>query len=145
MATTGIVNGTSIIVGIDTAAGGLGTTFVPVTHATTASISFSMETRDATTKDSAGYKEVLEGLRSLTIDCEAMTALDATFGYEEMFDLWTARTLFNIEFGTTVSGDKVYRVKGYLTSLSVSSGVEDSSTFSASFECTGQVSQATND
>ncbi len=144
MATTGIVNGTSIIVGIDSTAGGAGTTFVPVTHSTSASISFSMETRDATTKGSDGYKEVLEGLRSLTIDCEAMTALDAAFGYEEMYALWNNRTLFNLEFGTTATGDTVYQVKGYLTSLSVSSGVEDSSTFSASFECTGTVTTATN-
>jgi len=144
MATTGIVNGTDLFVGIDSTAGGGGTTFVALTHATSANITFNMETREATTKDSAGYTEVLEGLRSVTIDTEAMTALDATFGYEELFALWEDRTLFNLEFGTAATGDTVYQVKGYLTSLAVSSGVEDSSTFSASFECTGQVTTAVN-
>ncbi len=144
MATTGIVNGTHLFVGLDVATGGAGTTFVAITHATSASITFSMETREATTKDSAGFTEVLEGLRSISVDVEAMTALDATLGYEEIYDLWQARTLFNLEFGTSESGDRVYQVKAYMTSLAVSSGVEDSSTFSASFECTGTVTTATN-
>ncbi len=144
MPTTGIINGTDLFVGVDVASGGAGTTFVAITHATSANITFSMETREATTKDSAGYSESLEGLRSVSVDVEAMTALDATLGYENLYDLWVARTLFNIEFGTAATGDKVYQVKAYMTSLAISSGVEDSSTFSASFECTGQVTQATN-
>ena len=97
MATTGIVNGTDLFVGVDVASGGGGTTFVAITHATSANITFSMETREATTKDSAGYSESLEGLRSVSVDVEAMTALDATLGYEDLYDLWVARTLFNIE------------------------------------------------
>lgn len=144
MATTGIINGTDLFVGIDNTAGGAGTTFVKVTHATTANINFSMETRDATTKDSDGYSEFLEGLRSVTVDVEGMTALDATFGFEELYALWTGRTLFNLEFGTAESGDTVYQVKAFMTSLAVNSGVEDSSTFSASFQCTGQITTATN-
>tara|TARA_R110000744_G_scaffold4042_3_gene14933 strand:+ start:6546 stop:6974 length:429 start_codon:yes stop_codon:yes gene_type:complete len=141
MATTGIINGTDLVVSVDVAGG---TTFVPITYSTTANISFSMETREATTKDSAGYQEVLEGLRSVTIDAEAMTALDATFGFEGLFALWTGRTQVNLEFGTTETGDQVYQVKAYMTSLAVSSGVEDSSTYSISFECTGAVTLATN-
>lgn len=144
MATTGIVNGTDLFVGLDVAAGGAGTTFVAITHATSANINFSMETREATTKDSAGFTEVLEGLRSVSIDAEGMTALDAALGYEELYALWNNRTLFNLEFGTAESGDTVYQIKGYMTSLAVSSGVEDSSTFSCSFECTGTVTTATN-
>ena len=51
MATTGIINGTDLVVSIDVAGG---TTFVPLTYSTSANISFSMETKEATTKDSAG-------------------------------------------------------------------------------------------
>tara|TARA_R100000388_G_scaffold39921_2_gene30821 strand:+ start:5048 stop:5449 length:402 start_codon:yes stop_codon:yes gene_type:complete len=130
MATTGIINGTDLLV----FTGG-----TAITHSTSASISFSMETRDASTKDSAGYREILEGQRSFTIECEAMTALDATNGFEELFAAWVARTKLTIKFGTEDSGDQFYQGSGYCTSLSVDSGVEDSSTFSASFEMTGQV------
>jgi predicted secreted protein len=135
MATTGILNGTDLIVQVGGTA---------VTHATSASINFNMETREATTKDSAGYTEVLEGLRSVTIDCEAMTALDASYGFEDLYTAWNSRTLLTLKFGTTETGDQTYSVSAYLTSLSVSSGVEDSSTFSASFQCTGTVTAADN-
>tara|TARA_R100000329_G_C7538790_1_gene190214 strand:+ start:86 stop:520 length:435 start_codon:yes stop_codon:yes gene_type:complete len=143
MPTTGIVNGTDLFVSVDNTAGGTGTSFVKITYATSASISFNMETREASNKDSQGFKQVLEGQQSVTIDTEGMTALDASFGYEEIYALWTNRVLCNLEFGTSVTGDTVYQVKGYLTSLSISAGVEDTSTFSASFECTGSVTTAT--
>jgi hypothetical protein len=135
MATTGILNGTDLILKVAGTA---------VTHATSASINFNMETREATTKDSAGYTAVLEGLRSVTIDAEAMTALDAAYGFEELYTVWKNRTAVALVFGTTETGDQIYTVQGYMTSLSASSGVEDSSTFSASFQCTGAVTESNN-
>ena len=130
MATTGIINGTDLLVFIGGTA---------ITHSTSASISFSMETRDASTKDSQGYREILEGQRSYSIECEGMTALDAANGFEELFAAWVARTVLTVKFGTADGEDQYYQGTGYLTSLSMDSGVEDSSTFSASFEMTGQV------
>ena len=135
MATTGILNGTDLIVKVAGTA---------ITHATSASINFNMETREATTKDSAGYTAVLEGLRSVTIDVEAMTALDAAQGFEELYTIWKNRTQVALVFGTTETGDQIYTVQGYMTSLSASSGVEDSSTFSASFQATGAVTESNN-
>ncbi len=130
MATTGIINGTALGVYV----GG-----TLITHSTSANISFSMETRDASTKDSAGYREILEGQRSWTIEAEGMTALDAAEGFEELFAAWVARTALTIKFATDDATDQFYQGTGYCTSLSVDSGVEDSSTFSATFEMTGTV------
>lgn len=130
MATTGIINGTSLGVYV----GG-----TLITHSTSANVSFSMETRDASTKDSAGYREILEGQRSWTIEAEGMTALDAANGFEELFAAWVARTALTVKFATTDATDQFYQGTGYCTSLSVDSGVEDSSTFSATFEMSGTV------
>ncbi len=130
MATTGIINGTALGVYI----GG-----TLITHSTSANISFSMETRDASTKDSAGYRAILEGQRSWTIEAEGMTALDATQGFEELFAAWVARTVLTVKFATPDGADQFYQGSGYCTSLSVDSGVEDSSTFSATFEMSGAV------
>jgi len=130
MATTGIINGTDLLVYVGGTA---------ITHSTSASISFSMETRDASTKDSAGYREILEGQRSWTIESEGMTALDAAEGFEELYAAWVARTALTIKFATADGTDQFYQGTGYCTSLSMDSGVEDSSTFSASFEMTGTV------
>ena len=130
MATTGIINGTALGVYI----GG-----TLITHSTSANISFSMETRDASTKDSLGYRAILEGQRSWTIEAEGMTALDATYGFEELFAAWVARTVLTVKFATPDGSDQFYQGTGYCTSLSVDSGVEDSSTFSATFEMSGAV------
>jgi predicted secreted protein len=130
MATTGIINGTALGVYV----GG-----TLITHSTSANISFSMETRDASTKDSAGYREILEGQRSWTIEAEGMTALDAAQGFEELFAAWVARTALTVKFATNDGTDQFYQGTGYCTSLSADSGVEDSSTFSATFEMTGTV------
>jgi len=130
MATTGIINGTDLLVYVGGTA---------ITHSTSASISFSMETRDASTKDSDGYREILEGQRSFTIEAEAMTALDAAEGFEDLFAAWVARDILTIKFATADSDDQFYQGAGYCTSLSMDSGVEDSSTFSATFEMTGTV------
>ncbi len=46
-----------------------------------------MATRDATTKDSQGYEEVLESTRSWTIDFDGMEAFNDTYSYEELRSL----------------------------------------------------------
>lgn len=131
--TAGIINGTNILV----YTGG-----TAITHSTSASISFSMETRDASTKDSQGYREILEGQRSFSIECEGMTAFDAANGFEELIQAWVARTVLTVKWATANADDNHYQGTGYCTSVSVDSGVEDSSTFSATFEMTGQVTIA---
>ncbi len=131
--TAGIINGTNILV----YTGG-----TAITHSTSASISFSMETRDASTKDSAGYREILEGQRSFSIECEGMTAFDAANGFEELIAAWVARTVLTVKWASGNTDDNHYEGTGYCTSVSVDSGVEDSSTFSATFEMTGTVTIA---
>lgn len=140
MATTGIINGTDLLV--FTGNGASPEVFTAITHSTSASISFTMDVRDASTKDSGGYKESLEGQRSFTIECEGMTALDASNGFEELYAIWVARDTVTVKFGTDVSGDQVYSGTCYITSLSMDSGVEDSSSFSVSFEGTGAITAA---
>ena len=47
---------------------------------TEGSISINMETRDITTKDSSGYRELLEGLRSGSISVSGLVDDDASGG-----------------------------------------------------------------
>jgi TP901-1 family phage major tail protein len=139
-ATTGIINGTDLLV--YTGNGATPEVFTAVTHSTSASISWTMDVRDASTKDSGGYKESLEGQRSWTIECEGMTAFDASNGFEALYAIWVARDTVTVKFGTDQSEDQAYSGTCYITSLSVDSGVEDSSSFSVSFEGTGAITAA---
>lgn len=138
MATTGKINTTLLKMYTGTAPG------TAVTHSTDATLSFSMATRDATTKDSAGYEEVLEGLRSWEISGTAMLAFDAANGVDELSVIALARTATTIRFSTNVSGDTFWSGTGYITSFEPSApGQEETATFSFSFKGTGTLTQGT--
>lgn len=130
MATAGIVNGTILLLYVDG---------VAISSTTSHTLNFEMATRDATTKDSGGYEEVLEGLRSWTVDFDAMVAFDDTNGYEELRALIAGRTEVTVLFSSVVSGDPQWSGKAFLTSVSLEAAVEDSSTMSGSFKGTGEL------
>ena len=52
----------------------------PVPDQTEGSISINMETRDITTKDSSGYRELLEGVRSGSISVSGLVDDDGAGG-----------------------------------------------------------------
>jgi len=134
MATTGIMNGTLLGVYV-------GSTLIA--HATEGSISLSMDTRDATTKDSSGTRDLLEATKSCTISVSALYAEDATYGVDDLMTAWSGRTQLTVKFSTEVSGDHYWSASAYVTSLEVSSGMEDNVTYSATFELTGAITYST--
>lgn len=134
MATTGIMNGTLLGVYV-------GSTLVA--HATEGSISLSMDTRDATTKDSSGYRDLLEGTRSGSISVSALYADDSTYGVNALMTAFSNRATLTVKFSTEVSGDDYWSATCYLTSLEVSAATEDNATYSASFEISGAVTFST--
>lgn len=140
MPTTGITNGTDFLLYIST---DNGSTYSKIYHSTSASLSVSMETRDASSKDSNGWKDVLEGQRSWTMEAEGLAALDATWGYQEVFTAMEGRTKIKLKFSTEVTSDEYFFGDGYITSLSLDAPNEDSSTFSVSIEGTGALDTGT--
>ena len=138
MATTGKINTTLLRIYTGTAPG------TAITHSTDASLTFSMATRDATTKDSAGWEEVLEGLRSWEMSGTAMLAWDAANGVDELSTIAIARTATTIRFSTNVTGDTVWSGSGYITSLEKASpGQEETANYSFTFKGTAVLTQAT--
>ena len=133
MATSGVMNGTLLGVYV-------GTTLVA--HATEGSISLSMDTRDISSKDSAGTRALLEGMKSGSISMSALYAEDAAYGADELYTAMAARTPLAVKFSTEVSGDHFWSASAYLTSLEVSAGTEDNVTYSATFELTGAITYA---
>jgi len=113
-----------------------------ISHATEGSISIAMDTRDVTTKDSAGWRELLESTRSWSGSASAMYANDATYGLADLEAALVARTAVTVKFSTEVSGDDYYSGSAFITSLEASGGVEDTVTYSISFEGTGAITLA---
>ena len=128
MATTGIINGTDFGIYI----GG-----TKVASSTSASISLSMSPRDATSKDSAGWSESLEGLMEWSAEGEGLFALDASYGYVDLKSVLTTRTAVTIRFSSETSGDQYHEGSAYLVDLSADSSTEESMTYSFSFTGTG--------
>ena len=114
-----------------------------IAHATEGSISLSMDTRDATTKDSSGTRDLLEATKSGTISVSALHAEDAAYGVDDLMTAWSGRTTLTVKFSTEVTGDRYWEASAYVTSLEVNSGMEDNVTYSATFELSGAITYGT--
>lgn len=134
MATTGLLNGTSLLV---YSAG------TAISATTSATITVNHDVRDATTKDSAGWEESLEGKRNWEISFEGMYAFDSTYGPDELDDLITNRSTVTVMFSTEVAGDTRYTGTAYLTSYEMTAGVEETATFSGTFKGTAALTVQT--
>ena len=133
MATTGKINGTDLLVFVGGTA---------ITHSDSCSISFSMGTRPASTKDSGGWRELLEAGREWSVSCDAMVALDATYGIEELWGIINSRTSVTVKFATSDATDRFFSGTAWLTAVDITAGQEDTATFTASFDGTAKLSFA---
>lgn len=130
MPTLNVINTTLLSIYIDD---------VAVTHCNDAQVSISMSPRDITTKDSGGYKELLEGLRSATASGGQLVAFDAPQGFKEHFAALIAREAVPISFSTEVTGDSRIVGNAFFTAVDiVSGGSEDNVASSFTLEFTGE-------
>jgi TP901-1 family phage major tail protein len=134
MATVGIANGTLF---------GLYVGGTLVANGTSHSFTKSMEVRDATSKDSGGNSESLEGLKSWEVSGDFLFAQDAAYGIDDLDAALDARAIVVLRFASAVSADKYWNGRAYITEISVEAGTEESMTFSASFTGTGAVNYTT--
>ncbi len=109
--------------------------------------------REITNKESGGFKEILEGLRDFSIDIDGAyawtnaggTAL--TDGVDDVLEtnVLNARQAVTFIFGDTQStSDVSYSGSGFITSVSLTGGTEDTATYSMSIEGTGVLTQTIN-
>jgi len=142
MAATSIMNSTDVVIQISEDDG---TTYDIIGRATSASLSVSMETRDTTTKDSSGWQENLEGLKSWSLSGDGLVTYSISGDYDSPDDLFTLlsnRTLVKVKFGSATSGEIDYTGDAYLVSYEQEAGVEENVTYSFGFTGTGVLTQA---
>jgi hypothetical protein len=135
MATTGVFNGTNLILSVEGATVG---------HTTSCSMSLSMDTPEATTKDSNGFSEYIGGVKGGEISFEGLIAYDDSANAIEMADYLLARTQLTCVFGTAETGDAVYTAEGFLSSVEMSAEMEAAVTYSGSITITGAITKSTN-
>lgn len=130
-----IYNGTLQVLKMD------GTQLAELTNVT---MSLSQETFDVTSKESAGWTEILPGVRSATFSCEGIADFQATNkDLADVFAAYTGRTAVAIEWTNGVTGDKKVSCSAYITSCEISAGMEDTVTYSIEFQSTGALTVAT--
>lgn len=142
MATTGIFNGSQYTVMFETD----GTAVVVADHVTDLSVSVSTDTRDTTTKNNAGYRALLPGLKSLTVNFTAFYAGDATNGYDELMTDFLAGNKQDVKIcsydftaDSEEAGDKEILFEAYITSLELSAGTEDNASYTCTLECVSSI------
>ena len=119
------INGTNLLVYIDGTA---------VAGSKTCKLSVKHDTRDCTTKDSAGWEKRGNGKRSWTISCDGLVAFDASNkGIDDLFGYVTSREQLSLKFSTTTSGDSYWYGEAFIDSLDIDAGNEESVGYSASF------------
>jgi len=79
-----------------------------IAHALSATLNINQDLPDATTKDSAGWAEHINGLRDWSISVDALQDFLKTFGFEGAFDSVNSRSSLAIVYTTNVSGDIQY-------------------------------------
>lgn len=143
MAATSIMNSTDVVIQISEDGG---TTYDIIGRATSASLSVSMETRDTTNKDSAGWQENLEGLKAWSLSGDGLVTYSISGDFDtpdDLFTLLSNRTKVKVKFGSATSGEVDYTGDAYLVSYEQEAGVEENVTYSFGFTGTGVLTQAT--
>lgn len=125
---------------------GVSPTYVVVDNVTDLSASLSVDTRDTTTKNNGGYKALLPGLKSLSVNFSAMYADDATQGFAELMTAYNAGTKqavkvtsYDFDGSAENTGDHRLSFDAYITSVEWSAGTEDNATYSCTMECVSTI------
>lgn len=143
MATTGVFNGTNLVVLVGSEV---------IAHATSCSLSVSADLPDATTKQSGGWAEEIAGLRSWSLTTDGLATVEPTgtdYVVGDIFSALNGRTSVTVKFttangSTPITGDLIWSGSAFVESLDITADMESPVTYSASFTGTGQLTQATN-
>ena len=137
--TTGIINGSDLKI-MMVADGG---TLVVIDNVTDCSISVTNDFRDTTVKANAGYKALLPGMTSATMNFTALYQSNSTGGkgFNDISTLQLDKEKLDITFTHVIgsaaaanAGDFQYVVKGYIESLDLSGGTEDNASYTCSIQ-----------
>ncbi len=98
---------------------------------------------DVTTKDSLGWEENIMGKKSFTFSADGVFDDAATFGFNDLEDIFDAGLPVTVRMSTEVSGEHYREGSVLITSLALTAPVEDKVTFKAEFRGTGAPTHTT--
>lgn len=132
MATTGIVEGNSLLLYMDGN---------PIVCTTEASFDFSREIIEATCKDNDGARQIKLGGTSGNFGVSGLWKFDGAYQIEDLMTAFLAGTQLTARWTTDSTGDFYLEAEVYITNISGASPVNDNVTFDATFEITGPITK----
>ena len=123
-----------------------------IAYSTNGTLNINHSTRSVSSKESGGWEESMEGMRSWDASCDALyawlqpngSAISNTTLSDMFTDYIATRATLTLTFGskgTTGIGFTKYAGDAWMTSASITAANEDSATFTVSFQGTGTLTQ----
>ena len=135
-----IFNGTDLVLQVQAAQGAA--TEYKLLHSTSCTLSMNVDTIDISTKDSAGFRDLLGGQKSFSLSADGLmdfTSTGSTTDPDELFTNMMNRTSVTFTFALATPAGHKYTGSAFITSLEVTGGVEDAPTYSVTLEGTGAI------
>jgi len=133
-ATTGIINGTDMLVYVDS---------VAIAHSTSCTLNLTSATRDVSSKTSAGVTNREYGKRDWSVTGDGLYQFTTSNNFSDLFSLYANRTKVTIRVSTETADNKYYEGEAVLTSLNATFPSEENSTFTYTFEADGDITEYT--
>lgn len=142
-----IIEGRDLMLYINTATDAATPTYTPQAAATSHTITYSGETKERVTKDTANgaYSEKKVTKLGVSIKCEALVSFGDTAGYDKLLAVMKSREAVKLKYGFAQeeAGDKYEEGLFVITSLEQTSAAGEDATYSATFENSGEVKTST--
>ena len=136
-----IFNGTDLILKVSPSSGGAEAKLM---HSQNVSLSINVDPIDISTKDSAGFRDLIGGQKSFSLSADGLMDFEATAGdtdVAELFDQMMNRTAVDFTFALSVPAGYTITGDGFITSLEVTGGTEDAPTYSCTIEGSGAITK----
>lgn len=118
--------------------------YIFIGYATGDDVSVNVDLPEATTKGSGGWRESIQGVRSVDGSVTGLHDPESTFGKDELFDLVDNRESIMIQYGDPdLTGSKYLEFEANLESYTLNSEMESPAGLDFSFQSTGQVQNKT--
>lgn len=144
--TGNIIEGRDLMLYVEVLTGDA-TTYVPQAAATSHTITYTGETKERVTKDTANgaFSEKKVTKLGVSIKCEALVSFGDAAGYDKLLDIMKKREAVKLKYGFAQeeAGDKYEEGMFVITSLEQTSAAGEDATYSATFENSGEVSTTT--
>jgi predicted secreted protein len=116
----------------------------PLALLTDTTLNIEQDLPDSTTKDSGGWADHINGLRSFSIDVDGLADFTGTTGNAKILtDFITGRENVSFRFATTTSGQLQYSGTVSLASISITAPNEDTATLTGSMTGKGALTVGT--